>query len=557
MKRNQIYHLVALLIGTLLLGACSQQSPSEEAINKGDSQTSMHFAVRVAMDRSLRGVNQEQKDESGTKSEQGIKQGLVLFKDYPSMQATLSEESAGTGIWKSAPMALQSEMSIQVSMTLLLNSNSLGTLTGTDFAQDRVIELKDLLGIAGTTGEGMLMTATVSDPAHNIVSIDSKATEQEVLQGSKNNFPFDVERVVAKVQITKSSSVTAELKDVGTLKFPLTYSMAGSAKKSYLFRDHAGSRTLSESSPNVYKDYISLIDDQSVPTDWDPKKGHPFLQRVSDKEGEAYILNGYYRNPKEVKDGTAERTSIDGGFYFLENSMYGNNKVASKKGEVKYNRIAYAKVYTKLTPTHAYTTNYKNGSYERVLASPQEFTEKQSYTMEISKELYLKLKKDPAYSSRLSSGFTFKPGGSGYQSYDLQVTDKPGTFYEGGDDGLLYLRLRDAVLMGNKSVRKYDEGRMVYLIPLNRQLDGAKGFVNYCDTRRNNIYDLNIASISGIGLNHDPVDPDDPNIPKPEDNPFEPPTDPQIPVEENDYLMHITAKILKWNLVEKHYALWN
>lgn len=556
MKRNRIYHLVALLIGTLLLGACSQQSPSEEAINKGDSQTSMHFAVRVAMDRSLRGVNQEQKDESGTKSEQGIKQGLVLFKDYPSMQATLSEESAGTGIWKSAPMALQSEMSTQVSMTLLLNSNSLGTLTGTDFAQDRVIELKDLLGIAGTTGEGMLMTATVSDPARNTVSIDSKATEQEVLQGSKNNFPFDVERVVAKVQITKSSSVTAELKDVGTLKFPLTYSMAGSAKKSYLFRDHAGSRSLSESRPNVYKDYISLIDDQSVPTDWDPKKGHPFLQRVSDKEGEAYVLNGYYRNPKEVKDGTAERTSIDGGFYFLENSMYGNNKVASKKGEVKYNRIAYAKVYTKLTPTHAYTTNYKNGNYERVLASPEEFTKEHSYIMEISAEVYAKIWDLPQYKGKTFVS-NFIQDGKRFKEYNLNVTEKPGTFYEGGDDGLLYLRLRDAVLMGNKSVRKYDEGRMVYLIPLNRQLDGAKGFVNYCDTRRNNIYDLNIASISGIGLNHDPVDPDDPNIPKPEDNPFEPPTDPQIPVEENDYLMHITAKILKWNLVEKHYALWN
>lgn len=557
MKRNRIYHLVALLSGALLFGACNQQSPREQALNKGDSQTSMHYAVRVAVDRSLRGVNQKQKDESGTKNEQAIKQGLVLFKNYPSMQATLSEETAGTGIWKSAPMALQPEMPTEVQMTLLLNSNALGTLTGTDFAQDRVIELKDLLGIAGVTGEGMLMTATVSDPTHNTVSIDSKATEQEVLQGSKNNYPFDVERVVAKVQITKSSSVTAELKDVGTLKFPLTYSMAGSAKKSYLFRDHAGSRTLSESSPNVYKDYISLINDQSVPTDWDPKKGHPFLQRVSDKEGEAYILNGYYRSPKEVKDGTAERTSIDGGFYFLENSMYGNNEVASKKGEIKYNRIAYAKVYTKLTPTHAYTTNYKNGSYERVLASPQEFTKEQSYIMEISAEVYAKIWNLPQYYGKVRSYRVHHQDGTVTTEYNLSVTDKSGTFYEGGDDGLLYLRLRDAVLMGNKSVRKYDEGRMVYLIPLNRQLDGAKGFVNYCDTRRNNIYDLNIASISGIGLNHDPVDPDDPNIPKPEDNPFEPPTDPQIPVEESDYLMRITAKILKWNLVEKHYALWN
>lgn len=556
MKRNRIYHLIALLSGALLFGACNQQSPREQALNKGDSQTSMHYAVRVAVDRSLRGVNQKQKDESGTKNEQAIKQGLVLFKNYPSMQATLSEETAGTGIWKSAPMALQPEMPTEVQMTLLLNSNALGTLTGTDFAQDRVIELKDLLGIAGVTGEGMLMTATVSDPTHNTVSIDSKATEQEVLQGSKNNYPFDVERVVAKVQITKSSSVTAELKDVGTLKFPLTYSMAGSAKKSYLFRDHAGSRTLSESSPNVYKDYISLIDDQSVPTDWDPKKGHSFLQRVSDKEGEAYILNGYYRNPKEVKDGTAERTSIDGGFYFLENSMYGNNRVASKKGEIKYNRIAYAKVYTKLTPSNAYTTKYVSGKYERELVKPEEFTKEHSYIMEISAEVYAKIWDLPQYKGKTFVS-NFIQDGKRFTEYNLNVTEKPGTFYVGGDDGLLYLRLRDAVLMGNKSVRKYDEGRMVYLIPLNRQLDGAKGFVNYCDTRRNNIYDLNIASISGIGLNHDPVDPDDPNIPKPEDNPFEPPTDPQIPVEEGDYLMRITAKILKWNLVEKHYALWN
>ncbi len=557
MKRNRLYHLVALLIGSLLLGACTQQSPDEQGLNKGDTKTSMHFAVRVAMDRSLRGVNQSQKDEPGTKSEQAIKKGLVLFKDYPSMQATLSEETAGTGIWKSAPMALQPEMPTQVAMTLLLNSNSLGTLTGTDFAQDRVVELKDLLGIAGITGEGMLMTATISDPTYNTVTIDSNATEQEVLQGSKNNYPFDVERVVAKVQITKSSSVTAELKGVGTMKLPLTYSMAGSAKQSYLFRDKAGSRTLSKSGSNVYKDYISLIDAKKVPTDWDPKMGHPFLQRVSDKEGEEYILSGYYRNPKEVKDGAADRASIDGGFYFLENSMYGNNMVASKKGEIKYNRIAYAKVYTKLTPTHAYTTKYSSGVYERVLADPEEFTKEHPYIMEISAEVYAKIWNLPQYKGKFIIYNVVGQDGTRTKEYNLSVTDKPGTFYEGLDDGLLYLRLRDAVLMGNKSVRKYDEGRMVYLIPLNRQLDGTKGFVNYCDTRRNNIYDLNIASINSIGLNHDPVDPDDPNIPKPEDNPFEPPTDPQIPVEEGDYLMRITAKVLKWNLVEKHYALWN
>lgn len=555
MKRNRLYHLVALLIGSLLLGACTQQSPDEQGLYKGDTKTSMRFAVRVAMDRSLRGVNQDQKDEPGTKDEQAIKQGLVLFKDYPSKQATLSEETEGTGIWKSAPMALQPEMPTQVQMTLLLNSNALGTLTGTDFAQDRVIELKDLLGIAGVTGEGMLMTATISDPTYNTVTIDSNATEQEVLQGSKNNYPFDVERVVAKVQITKSSSVTAKLKDVGTLKFPLTYSMAGSAKKSYLFRDHAGSRTLVDKPGQnaVYKDFKSVIDDKTVPLDWDPKAGHPFLQRVSDKEGTEYALGGYYSKPKPVTNATTSATSINGGFYFFENSMYGGTKVAAKKGEIKYNRIAYAKVYTKLTPTNAYTE--KGGKKE--VASSDDFTKPQSYNVEISKELYDELSKNPAYSGHLDNYFASIGGGPFRMVYVLKVTDKPGTFYEGVDDGLLYLRLKDALKLGkNTAVRKYDEGRMVYMLPLNRQLDATKKFVNYCDTRRNNVYDITIDGIDDIGHNYDPVDPDDPNVPKPEDNPFEPPTDPQIPVEPADYLMRITAKVIKWNLVEKHYALW-
>ena len=554
MKTNYIYHFVALLLGSILLGACDQQSPREEPIDKSGTRTSMHFAVRVTTDPILRGVNQKQKDEPGTAKEQTIKQGLVLIKGLSSMPANLTEES--TGIWKSALMELPAEIQSSVQMTLLLNNNSLGRLGDADFTKAREIELKDLLSYAGIEKEGMLMTTTVENQDTNNVTIDSSATATEVLQGSKNNYSFEVERVVAKVQITKSSSVTAELKDVGTLKFPLTYSMAGSAKKAYLFRDHAGSRTLSENSPNVYKDYISLIDDKTVSPEWDPKKGHPFLQRVSDKEGEAYILNGYYRNPKEVKDGGADRVSIDGGFYFLENSMYGNNKVASKKGEIKYNRIAYAKVYTKLNEIKGWKLTENGKEIERGTWNSQSKVRK--YYVPVPDDWFKRMRQlhPDWWHNKLE--FIFSWDGLGGNSF--QIEDAPNTFYYCEDDGEIFDTARAAYIYYKgfpKNLRKYEEGRMVYLIPLNRQLDGAKGFVNYCDTRRNNIYDLNIASINSIGLNHDPVDPDDPNIPKPEDNPFEPPTDPQIPVEEGDYLMRITAKILKWNLVEKHYALWD
>ena len=428
---------------------------------------------------------------------------------------------------------------------VLIGSQDLGLAT-TDFTpgktvgSDRFLDLIHADGFIQTTksSEGStIIKPGISDPS---------------LQ--KGNFvSVEVERVVGKLQIAQEDGLSLTLPSVGTFS-PLTYSMAGSAKETYLFRDHAGTRTLDETGDMViYKDFKSVIDGEIVLPDWDPKAGHPFLRRVSDKEGDKYVLGGYYSTPKKVATATTTATSIKGGFYFYENSMYGGTKVASKKGEIKYNRIAYAKVYTKLTPTNAYTE--KGGKKE--VASSDDFTKSQSYDVEISKELYDKLNADPAYSGRLNDYFASIDGGPFRPVYVLKVTDKPGTFYEGVDDGLLYLRLRDAVMLGkNTAVRKYDEGRMVYMLPLNRQLDATKKFVNYCDTRRNNIYDITIDGIDDIGYNYDPVDPDDPNVPKPEDNPFEPPADPQIPVEPVDYLMRITAKVIKWNLVEKHYALW-
>lgn len=552
MRRSSIVSLSALLL--MLTAGC--QGMREKPQQEGDTPSYIGVSVRVASDYSgsLRAVTDKQQNEPGIDRERSVSGASLLLRDYVAIPFSFPNASTIADSYESEVKSVYPKG--ELDMALLVNSSALGSLSMQDYRVDRTLTLSDLPKTYGSSG--MLMTSTVADGSKNKGTIYPGKTEAEVRAKAFNHFSFDVERVVAKLQVTMKDGLSLTLPDMGTLS-KLTYSMAGSAKETYLFRDHAGSRTLDETGANaIYKDFKSVIYDKTVPDTWDSKDAHPFLQRVSDKEGTDYILGGYFRNPKEVTEAPASPTSIDGGFYFYENSMYGGDKkVADKKGEIKYNRIAYAKVYTKLTPTQAYTTNYSNGKYERVLATPEEFTKEQSYTMEISKELYNKLRRDPAYSSRVSSGWTFKPGGPGYQSYDLQTTDKPGTFYEGGEDELLYLRLRDAVLMGNKTARKYEEGRMVYLIPLNRQLDATSGFVNYCDTRRNNIYNLRIEKISGIGRNYDPVDPNDPNVPKPEDNPFEPPTDPQIPVEPADYFMLITAKVIKWNLVEKHYALWN
>lgn len=485
---------------------------------------------------------------------EGTGEGKITYMQVSMPRVGLLRQTALTagvgGKDYTARFELPLKQSVTTPYAVLVGSQDLG-LTQTNFTADQTVGSDRFLDVIHE--KGFIQTSKSSDGS---ATIEPGVTDPSPANG--NFITSEVERIVAKVQVSQKDGLSLTLPNIGTLS-PLTYSMAGSAKETYLFRDHAGSRTLVNETAEsaIYTDFKSVIDGETVPPDWDPKAGHPFLQRVSDKEGTDYVLGGYYRNPKAVTKATASATSIKGGFYFYENSMFGGDKkVASKKGEIKYNRIAYAKVYTKLTPTNAYTQG--NGG-ERVVASAEEFTKEQSYIVDISKELYDKLRNDPAYRDHVSSGVEFIPGESGGRMvYMLNVTDKPGTFYEGVDDGLLYLRMRDALMLGkNTAVRKYDEGRMVYMLPLNRQLDPTKGFVNYCDTRRNNIYDLTVTGISGIGKNYDPVDPDDPNVPKPEDNPFEPPTDPQIPVEPADYLMRITAKVIKWNLVEKHYALWN
>ena len=481
----------------------------------------------------------------------GTGEGMITYMQVYMPRVGLLRQTtliAGAdGMDYTARFELPLKQSVPTSYAVLVGSQNLD-LAEKDFTANQTVGSDRFLNVIHE--KGFIQT---SESSVGNVTIVPGVTDPSP-QGD-NFFTAEVERIVAKVQVSQKDGLSLTLPNIGTLT-PLKYSMAGSAKETYLFRDHAGTRTLDETGEKtIYKDFKSFIDDKTVPTDWDSKDPHPFLQRVSDKENSDYILGGYFRNPKEVTEAPASPTSIDGGFYFYENSMYGGTKVAAKKGEIKYNRIAYAKVYTKLTPTNAYT---EGNPGEKVLAKPEEFTKEQSCLMVIPAEVYAKIWNLPQYKGKLHVYRIHHQDGTTTMEYNLSVTDKPGTFYEGMDDGLLYLTLQDAVKLGkNKSVRKYDEGRMVYMLPLNRQLDPKKGFVNYCDTRRNNIYDLTIKGISGIGHNYDPVDPEDPNVPKPEDNPFEPPADPQIPVEPADYLMQITATVLKWNLVEKHYALWN
>lgn len=549
MRRSSIVSLSALLL--MLTAGCQgmRENPQQEA----DTPSYIGVSVRVAGDYSgsLRAVTDKQQKEPGIDKERSVSGASLLLRDYVAIPFSFPSASTIADSYESEVKSVYPKG--ELDMALLVNSSALGSLSMPDYRADRTITLSDLPKTYGSSG--MLMTSTVADGSKNKGTIYPGKTEAEVRAKTFNHFSFDVERVVAKLQVTMKKGTELKL-PMGTLS-PLTYSMAGSAKETYLFRDHAGSRTLDETGANaIYKDFKSVINDKTVTKDWDSKDAHPFLQRVSDKEGTEYILGGYFSNPKEVTEAPASPTSIDGGIYFYENSMYGGTTVASKKGEIKYNRIAYAKVYTKLDEITGWKLTEDGKKIEKGTWNSQSNVRK--YYVPVPEDWFKRMKQlhPDWWHNKLE--FFYSWDGLGGNSF--QIEDAPSTFYYCEDDGEIFDTARAAYIYYKgfpKNLRKYDGGRMVYMLPLNAQRDAAKGFVNYCDTRRNNIYNLRIEKISGLGRNYDPVDPDDPNVPKPEETPFEPPTDPQIPVEPAEYMMKITGTILKWNQVVKNYVLWN
>lgn len=137
----------------------------------------------------------------------------------------------------------------------------------------------------------------------------------------------------------------------------------------------------------------------------------------------------------------------------------------------------------------------------------------------------------------------------------LLMHDEPGDFYVGDSDHQFYDTLLAARAAGNERPMKYSKGRMVYLTPLNAQ--GGEGKVFNCDTRRNNIYDLAIKKVKGLGYNYDPVDPADPNVPKPTpgENPYEKdrPLPPINAPEEQR--IRVKAVVADWNLMRHTYDL--
>lgn len=123
------------------------------------------------------------------------------------------------------------------------------------------------------------------------------------------------------------------------------------------------------------------------------------------------------------------------------------------------------------------------------------------------------------------------------------------TFYVGQTDGLIYsskAAAQDAVQ--NQKVAMYQGGKMLQYAWLNP--DNIQAPLN-SPVMRNNIYHINITAFKKIGLNWNPLTPDQPGNPDPKPgDPDEPetPIDPTDPLTPEETYMSVDISVLNWTV---------
>ena len=580
----------------LAFTACSKTNNGLEPTDEGTTglQLSVSYFKTQSGNRAI--TDGQDKEVEGTTEENAIKNGQLLISDRPAIGIKFPFHK--NNVWTSE--VIKTNPGENVTITPLINMAALG-YTKADLDKDKTVAIADIDELASAT-DGFAMSTSAAD-ASNTKTIEDGVTDPKAEK--KNFFKFTLQRVVSKVQLwadkVKVDGVTEKYGVLDPANFK--WSMAGSAKEAYLFTDYAGNakedislddegfypnlKTISAkngktavgvSGAEVY-DLMKQSDYAKAVGQYDDTKAG-----VENFKSRKVLSGGVELSPGQVDAGTNGK-SLEDGIYFLEHALKetDNDKKSTTPYDpavVTYGDVAYVKVYGKIDikkgkkvdgvvqatqPTMDQAEDLYVGGLKAtdVKAAGDGDFEERWYFIVIDKN-------SDWYKTHKDSRKDFLADRDESTAYYL-VHDLPGEFYATGDgeESVVYNTLAAALADNQKEIRKYwgadKEFNVVYLSPVNAQ--GEVNKVYNCDTRRNNIYDLKLRTISGLGFNYDPNDPDtpkdpnnpddggkdpgDPNIPTPgEDNPFEP--DPENPpVNNTKTCMQVECKVLSWNLVQR------
>lgn len=568
------HHIATPLLAlTLLLASgCRSNVSTSEPATESTSSTMVTLRTSVIGTMSPRALSESNADPLDGSGEGEVhKLNLWLAKEGW-MQATPDTRNAPIyqATFKVNGVQNPSE---RRDYTILLNGHTLplNTLSRSEQTTIGIDQISLLMDEKGFTMTGAVNLSAVIKP--DVVT---------PARPGDNVFPKDedlpVERVVSKAQLYKKSGF-AVTGVPGTIA-NLHWAVAGSGKQVYLYRNQAGDRTM-----GIDGLYDGLT---TASTESGLMKLSDVIKNTTEEGNFAW---------KELSGSASEKKSVAGGIYFYEHALpETSGKDTPYPRTIGYDKVTYAKVYGdlgKISKGKRGEFNEKAFPYFSAM-SRVVYTEKEARklttselpnatgTFKRSLETWEKMRKyvkdassedfmkdrwywicvteipswDMAKKKELfdSSRFSIPDLMDSHEGHTFFLMhDTPGTFYVGAN-GIIYDTLLAARADGNKSARKYAGGRMVYLTPLNAQ--GEPNKIYNCDTRRNNIYDLEIQGVNGLGYNYDPVDPKDPYIPKPDDNPLEPDPDPEIPPINNpEITIKVKATVLKWNYIHQSYDL--
>lgn len=564
-KKYILPHLVVSALMLLPLAGCKGRT--DEPTDGHRSAIQLQVTPRTLATGARAITDAQDQDVPGIDPEDKILDGQLFIGEDFGLTASRSFNPEGGNKWSAKFEEKLTDPTPSHRIAAVINSSRLG-LRGSDYTSESTVSLAD---IDRMIGKSFLMSSTFDKEGDNFYTLREDECTKVTL---------DVERVVSKVQLRRAETMTGkEMQDTYGLLHPdkMTWAIAGSAKSAYLFTDNAGSLHLGDD--GLYEGLKTISAKEK-------SKGGYDLMKLSDKG----LSKNFNARPVSLFESGKVESNNDGGvskadmIYFLEHALNETDKKSATPYDktVTYKDVTYVKIYTGLVPTKGFRIDKDKVTFSRhkVFATKEaaldEFAVSDPATTapELLDQQLLSAIKDEKPSDRwywvdVTDTKWFKDltpeekakqpikEGKDYYTTDgkaatrsfLLVHDQPTTFYYGIDDHTLYDTLLAARAGGNSKIRKYEGGKMVYLSPLNEQRTTEKGPVFNCDTRRNNIYDLILNSITGLGLNYDPVDPDDPNIPKPGDNPWEP--EPNIPpINGRDNVIRITATPLWWNTMD-------
>lgn len=546
MKLNKFF-LFSAAVG-LALASCSDDvavtSPDNGQVAKGNT----YVAVSVTQTQT-RASSDKVGEYAGSEAEtkvaniyflKGGDTPQVEFNNLLSVAATADDstpnfwkkEDRGYTYWKTGVFETLAT-SDPVAMNVILNGNDMtkgfkatdvdpivdmttGATTDPSSTYGDVVVKNTNLFMAN----GFTMT---SKTAKHAVAADVTKEQAFAEEDPKNNFNFDVTRLLVKgIVVDNKPASDYEVKDKADValgkvsKENMTFAGVNGATKSYLFNN---------------KPTESAIHTASAASTAAAAKTEGLVRLGNLTEGTTNY--GSYTavavNSGEADFAGADATTLGGkanAVYFFENT---SNDYSATMAKVGYNRYAYAKVYVTFVPNDA---NVRNIEIKDVATEGYtEFTTSDGVTKKWGRW-------DKNYK---------------YSTASASASPNSKTFFYA--EGYLFGSVDAALFAGytRNQIYTYKDGRMAYRSLWNRvETSVSDKKIKDAGTYRNNIYVLEIAGFTGLGMPWDPADPNDPNLPQdPDDKGTTPPgTDPDVNPKSNSF-MRVNAKVIPWTVYRR------